>query len=59
MNKTDLINALATVSNEADISCVIVRNGEVFTYTQEEADGKTMLAVASAVKRKATIHITG
>ena len=59
MRKMDIIRALAIVDKDADISCIVVRNGEVFTYTQEEADGKTMLAVASAVKRKATIHITG
>lgn len=59
MRMFDVIRRLTSVNKDADISCIIICNGEVITYTQDEADAKTMLTLARAVKRRATIHVTG
>lgn len=59
MRMFDIIRRLTSVNKDADVSCIIICNGEVIVYTQEDADAKTMLALARAVKRRATIHITG
>lgn len=59
MNPPEIIDVLARLSNTADISCAVASNGELFVYTTAEVNSDEVLNLVKALKRRATIHITG